>query len=290
MLKPFLYPYKLGSGSIANLKEAAGFKVIKLENSKFKPTPDKLVVNWGSSNMPNFENCIVLNDPKAVQTASDKLKFFEAMKDKVQIPEFTTDSKEAMQWLQDGAVVVARQTLNGHSGAGIYIINEFTEWKNYNHNGFKVYTKYVRKADEFRIHVFNGAVIDMQRKAMKKGYLGQPNFKIRTHQHGFVFVREDCNPDLQVLEQALLAVEHTGLDFGAVDVVWNNYYKKAYVLEINTAPGLEGQTVSTYMKAIEEFSSQPKKRKASIQWVTKAYSDPMFDVNPAAEVGIAGEF
>jgi D-alanine-D-alanine ligase-like ATP-grasp enzyme len=38
----------------------------------------------------------------------------------------------------------------------------------------------------------------------------------------------------------------TGLDFGAVDVIWNAQKEKPYVLEINTAPGLEGQTIADY--------------------------------------------
>ena len=43
-----------------------------------------------------------------------------------------------------------------------------------------------------------------------------------------------------------------GLDFGAVDVLWNERQQKAYVCEVNTAPGLEGITLDNYLKEIKE--------------------------------------
>jgi glutathione synthase/RimK-type ligase-like ATP-grasp enzyme len=40
----------------------------------------------------------------------------------------------------------------------------------------------------------------------------------------------------------------SGLDFGAVDVIWNERQQRAYVLEINSAPGLEGTTIDDYVR------------------------------------------
>jgi D-alanine-D-alanine ligase-like ATP-grasp enzyme len=44
-----------------------------------------------------------------------------------------------------------------------------------------------------------------------------------------------------------------GLDFGAADVLFNARRNQAYVLEVNTAPGLEGQTVNDYAEAFKEM-------------------------------------
>ena len=41
-----------------------------------------------------------------------------------------------------------------------------------------------------------------------------------------------------------------GLKIGAVDIIWNELENKCYVLEINTAPGLEGTTLVKYTEAI----------------------------------------
>jgi glutathione synthase/RimK-type ligase-like ATP-grasp enzyme len=46
-----------------------------------------------------------------------------------------------------------------------------------------------------------------------------------------------------------MAVAALGLDFGGVDVIWNERRQMAYVLEVNTACGLEGQTVNDYAEA-----------------------------------------
>jgi D-alanine-D-alanine ligase-like ATP-grasp enzyme len=45
------------------------------------------------------------------------------------------------------------------------------------------------------------------------------------------------------------------LHFSAVDVVYNDREKKAYVLEINTAPGVEGQTIQVYADALAKLTN-----------------------------------
>jgi glutathione synthase/RimK-type ligase-like ATP-grasp enzyme len=58
-------------------------------------------------------------------------------------------------------------------------------------------------------------------------------------------------PDIARHEAAINACKALGLDFGAVDLIQDikgNYY----VLEINTAPGLEGATVANYAAAFTE--------------------------------------
>ncbi|MNY81884.1 hypothetical protein D3C86_2236870 [compost metagenome] len=51
----------------------------------------------------------------------------------------------------------------------------------------------------------------------------------------------------------MLAVNALGLDFGAADVIWNDHRKQAFVLEVNTAPGLTGTTLEKYAKALKEI-------------------------------------
>ena len=46
------------------------------------------------------------------------------------------------------------------------------------------------------------------------------------------------------------AVTALGLEFGAVDIIYNDKSKKLFVLEVNTAPGIEGATVTKYKDAI----------------------------------------
>ena len=57
---------------------------------------------------------------------------------------------------------------------------------------------------------------------------------------------EDCE------KQAVAAVVALGLDFGAVDVVYNVKEQKAYVLEVNSAPGLSGTTLDKYVEVFKD--------------------------------------
>ena len=49
----------------------------------------------------------------------------------------------------------------------------------------------------------------------------------------------------------------SGLTFGAIDVIWNEHQQKAFVLEINTAPGIEGTTVEKYAAKFRNLASAP---------------------------------
>jgi glutathione synthase/RimK-type ligase-like ATP-grasp enzyme len=242
----FIYPYKTGSASAKALSEAIGAKRIKRENSKFKGNHKRVVVNWGCTRLPEeVLKCQVLNKPEAVAIASDKLKFFKAMKEDggVNIPEFTTDIGEAEWWIEEGYKVVERHKLNGHSGEGIVIVEDEDDL-----NGAPLYVKYIPKKSEWRIHVFQGEVVDVQRKARDRGVPDeQVNWQVRNHANGFIFARnEGIAPHEQVLHQAKQAVRACGLDFGAVDVVFNDKQLVAYVLEVNTACGLSGYTLDGY--------------------------------------------
>ena len=56
-------------------------------------------------------------------------------------------------------------------------------------------------------------------------------------------------------EKRNAAIKALGLDFGAVDIIYNEAEDQHYVLEVNTAPGLEGTTLQKYTEAILEMSS-----------------------------------
>lgn len=259
MAKVFILPYKAASESAKALAEATGFKRIKTANSKFKGNANKIVINWGCSKLPDeVGKCQVLNRPENVVLASNKLKFFKHIAEtnlnmdgdddatRVLTPEFTESKETVREWLDDGCTVVARTVLNGNSGAGIVIIEPDEE----DIVNAPLYVKYVPKKQEYRIHVRGGEVVDVQRKARRKDTPDdQVNWKVRNHDNGFIFARNDVVAPEDVPVQALAAVKAIGLDFGAVDIIYNEKQQRAYVLEINTAPGLSGTTLEGYAEA-----------------------------------------
>lgn len=245
-MKIFIYPYKPGSQSAKRLSGALGAKRIKHHGSKFKESQNKVVINWGSSSCPY--DC--LNDSGAVSVASDKLLSLKQLSlSGVSVPEWTTDRQIASDWLKEGHTVVCRGTLVGSSGQGITLVSDPLCELPF----VPLYTKYTKKKDEYRVHVFDGSVIDIQRKMRKKSVPDQQvDWKIRNLAGGFIFGREGVNPDDTVLEESCRAVTSLGLLFGAVDI-GDHPETGARVYEVNTAPGLEGSTVDSYVKAMREY-------------------------------------
>lgn len=257
----FVFPYKPGSNSARELAQALGLRRISHTNSRFRGREEKLVINWGASRVPEeVAKCTVINQPDAVAKASDKLQFFQNAE--CRKPDYTTDVEQAIEWCREGATVVARTVLNGHSGQGIVLLEEDDtgEIEGLYVEGVvraPLFTAYVKKRNEYRVHVFRGEVIDVQRKARRQEVPDeQVNWKIRNHDNGFVFARNgDAIGDVpnDCLVQAISAVDSLGLDFGAVDVIYNEREASAYCLEVNTAPGLAGTTVESYVRAFEQL-------------------------------------
>jgi D-alanine-D-alanine ligase-like ATP-grasp enzyme len=53
-----------------------------------------------------------------------------------------------------------------------------------------------------------------------------------------------------------MAVNHLGLDFGAVDMIYNAKRNTYYVLEVNTACGLAGETLNKYVEVFTMFGEK----------------------------------
>jgi glutathione synthase/RimK-type ligase-like ATP-grasp enzyme len=195
---------------------------------------------------------VVSNSFDAVATASNKLSTFRALEnvDGVRIPVFSTDGDVAKSWLRDGIGVVCRTKLSGHSGDGIVLVTQPDQ----EIVQAPLYVQYVKKQKEFRVHVAFGEVIDVQEKRKKRSEdengEGVPtNYQIRNHQTGWVYCREDITEPGSLRSMAITTVSSLGLEFGAVDLIYNEKRNEVYVLEVNTAPGLEGTTVEKYAEA-----------------------------------------
>jgi glutathione synthase/RimK-type ligase-like ATP-grasp enzyme len=146
--------------------------------------------------------------------------------------------------------VVERHILNGHSGAGIVIRENSLDI-----GVAPLYTEYVPKKAEYRVHFGGGGdVIDVQRK-IRDPAREPTNWHVRSHDNGFIYVRDGVRENMpgDVIEQALLVARESGLEFGAIDVIYNQSRGEAYVLEVNTAPGLTGETVNSYANYFRQF-------------------------------------
>lgn len=257
----FLYPYKDGSASAKALSQALGIKRIRRTGSRFSPSNKKTVINWGSSVFPFDEGlCNTLNKPHLVSLSTNKLGFFVDQQNNGNeelVVSWTTDGAVVSQWLGEGKVVVARTKLTGHSGEGIVLL----EGADAEIIDAPLYTLYVPKKDEYRAHVYRRKdgtteVFDIQRKAKRNDVAKEEaNYRIRNLAGGFIYARQELNVPECVEDVALKVFEQAGLDFGAVDIIYQDRQNRAYALEINTAPGLSGTTLDKYVQMFKEALS-----------------------------------
>lgn len=245
-----IIPYKNYSKSAKSLAKELGGKRLRLLNSKFIPKSDDLIINWGNKSLASLAT--LNNSSEKLKTVANKKLFFESMEEEDFLPKYWTKKED----IPDEYPIVCRTVLCGHSGEGIAIANTPDELVDAD-----LYVKYMKKKEEYRVHVGSStssdwsdcSVISIQQKKRKLD-CENPDWKVRNHANGFIYARNEIDPPDSVINAAKRCLHLSGLDFGAVDVIWNEQKEKAYVLEINTAPGLEGTTVKDYAEYFKSYA------------------------------------
>lgn len=250
MSRVFMYTGTRPSQTALALARELGVSKIKTRNSRYSPKLNDLIINYGCSYW-SFPGPVPLfiNSPRLVSYSIHKGQCLHILKGgDVSCPEFTINSNLAEKWIEEGKPLIARKSFVGSGGRDA----EYMEQVPNNIREFVFFSQYIKKSAEYRVHVINGEVVDVQQKRKRNGV--DADFKIRNHDRGWVFCRNDIDaPDEEVLKESVNAVSKLGLRFGAVDVIWNNHHRKAYILEVNTAPGLEGTTFNTYVQKFGEM-------------------------------------
>lgn len=164
----------------------------------------------------------------------------------ISCPNHTTQLTTAKEWFNSGVKrVMCRKLTRAHSGKGCVVSNNIEELV-----PAPLYTEYVPKKFEYRVHVFNGKVIDKQIKRKRKEYDGTRDTQIRNKANGYVFCREGITDDVRLESIAISAVKALGRPYGAVDVIYNEKQDQYFVLEVNSKPGMQGITLEKYAQAI----------------------------------------
>lgn len=137
-------------------------------------------------------------------------------------------------------------------GLDIHLIKGFDDLKVDNSDYF---VEFIPSETEFRTWIFR----DHHLGTYKKVKVREPDRAYRhsfgrSHRLGYAFQlvkREALRPEVvEIAKQAVKALE---LDFGAVDILW---HPKGFpvVLEVNTAPGVEGEGRQAIRKLAENIS------------------------------------
>ena len=249
-------PYKMGSRSATRLARSLG--VLKVYNepdrSRFRGRYDDFMINWGLSHKPvHLQRAKFINHPSNVALSVDKRKTLQRLHERdVSALEYTTDRQTAIDWYYCGQTVVVRTSATSHSGYGIVLMDPNATMTPQDMPHAPLYTKYVKKNREYRVHVFPhlGTNFVQQKRRSYDVPDDEVDWHIRNYSNGFIFA---CN-SLQsipndLVSEATKAVSALELDFGCVDILWNGYQDKLYVIEVNSACGLEGDSTLEFYKS-----------------------------------------
>lgn len=249
MRNTFIYSYNPHSESAKQLSVALGIPRIRHTNSRFdRASPGKVVINWGSSELPYyFSDHRIINNHVGVRISSNKFLTFEALSEtELSHVPYTAERNIALEWNRTNTVF-CRTILRGHGGAGIVIVKPGEDLPE-----APLYTRWVKATSEWRVHVMGNNAFYVQRK-VRNPKTTPTNWLVRNHDNGFIFQQGNENIPEGLEALGVAAVRACGLDFGAVDVIWREQNQKLYVLEVNSAPGLTGESINRYRNAFMEY-------------------------------------
>lgn len=159
--------------------------------------------------------------------------------------EYTDCANVASHWVAEGHTVFGRKLLASSCGKGIVVFDAEHPVT----PDCPLYTKYKKKKREFRVHVFKDKVVRVVEKKLRSEWNGPRESKIRNLANGYVFCGCDNPPD-GIAALAIKAAQVVQSDFKGVDIGYNEKANELFVIEVNSAPGIEGQNVQAYVNAI----------------------------------------
>lgn len=247
----YILSYSARSKGALALKERLNIQTLVRghgSSGAFLPNDQGICLNWGYRGRVNYSSQpLFLNSPANIIGTRKDNTLGAACALHIRAVPSSDSSIIAREWLNEGTTIVARRNLNGHSGQGINIIKPEDPQAEADEliGRSLLFTKYIEEREEYRLHVFRGNIIDVQRKARRNGIEYTPEqMQVRSYTNGWVFVRQGVVATPAMRDIATHIIEALHLDFGAVDIIVSD--DGPMLLEVNSAPGLMGTTLDKY--------------------------------------------
>jgi hypothetical protein len=207
------------------------------------PTRPEALIRYGTSKrIPLRPSRITLNTAAALSRYSNRGEQLRLLREGgVRIPHFTALGIETAPFPMGPNGVIARDyPRNGRQptqGRGITFYPDYAVPR-YGHD---LVMAYIPKERQFRVHVIGGRTRVREVIPTDEGLRDQAVWNLG---QGFIYNVPQTPPPTTVVPSAVAAVAALRLDFGAVDVVTTA--NEAWVLEVNTAPGLSDPSLEWY--------------------------------------------
>lgn len=247
----------------------------------FKSATNGIIIRYGNVRTvnrkgfhanPKFE----INTIEAINNARNKFTSLEKIKAAgCRVPEAITIKPIIPNGSHD--VWFGREFYH-HKGLDIKVCKNNCDIENAINNGSEYFVKYIPIGKEYRYHVFGDKILQacIKFKEAGNGGVGTTEDIIRNLDHGWKFA--EVEPQPKASEYAIKACRALGLHFGAVDIIEESGHTKLYILEVNTAPGLDNKRLEAYTKAFKEYIEKvsnpiPNVKKAAAIQFPKWFSD-----------------
>lgn len=186
---------------------------------------------------------IQINSIEAINNARDKLRTLMLLNDNnIRIPKYGLVFEDAtnMTFFARNRYHKKGKDILIYKDDDVVPVEMLKHTKDY-------WIKYIPVNNEYRVHVMNDNVIQICKKIPNDNT--HENDMIRNLEHGWHFAeaRNWENGYTKLKEMAVATVKCLELDFGAVDIILGKD-KKYYVLEVNTAPGLDNKRLELYVE------------------------------------------
>jgi len=210
--------------------------------------PDVLI-RWGSSASVRFKPTYgTINKRWALSRYNDRGEQLSILKDEgVTIPDFIEGWGRSIpkRW----AHYYGRNNILGRQPTGGRGLNQYAHTGFYLESDHDLSVKAIYKLRQFRVNVIGA---HSRTRELISEETHPPALGIWNRDNGFTYRVPVDDIPRGVITQAIASVSALRLDFGAVDVVYGHNTElrqgpaKAYVLEVNTAPGLCDETLQWY--------------------------------------------
>lgn len=204
------------------------------------------LVRWGSTARVPYRPAVrTINTRDAILANADKFKSLELMQSQgVRVPTFSRN------WRDCTFPMLGRASSHA-GGRDVRLYMQPMDIDQYGEASY--YVQYVPKVAEHRVHVCNGRVIKVVEKRYDQG-TNEYDSVVWNFGSGHRFVLTPYRP---MHNAALSAVQSLGLDFGAVDCIVGYEDGELYVLEVNTAPGIDvDATTELYANELRRMLDQ----------------------------------
>lgn len=289
-MKSYICPYSVKSKSAKELSILSGIPLIK--NTKLKYLKDSKVVFWGTPQtvpfynqheiitINNDENRLALNK-KLFHDTIGHLGYSPSLYDFYSSVLLQKINKEALLKILTKLPTTKKHSfigykyLTSHGGKGVSFYREEELISLLQNNALedKLLSKYIPRKAELRIH-FNSYFdsippLIQQKKIATNALKNDITFKIRSHSNGWFFSPKVDEAHINFLnninyKEILSTVLSTlKLQFGAFDVLISSN-NKFYILELNTAPGINCSETRAYYTNLLSFLCNQKPYKSYV--------------------------